>query len=102
MSLLEAEEECETAVFEMGMSGFGEISSMSRTAMPKVAIVANIGTSHLEYLKTRENIAKANLEIADGLQAGGYLLLNGDEPLLRDFKPTENHYKILYFSVKDN
>ncbi len=101
MSLLEAEEECENAVFEMGMSGFGEISSMSRTALPEVAIVANIGTSHLEYLKTRENIAKAKLEIADGLREGGYLLLNGDEPLLRKFNPTENNYKILYFGVRN-
>jgi len=84
MSLMEADGSTERAVFEMGMSSFGEIRSMSRTATPYVAMVTNIGTSHLEYLKTRENIAKAKLEIGEGVVDSGYLLLNGDEPLLDD------------------
>ena len=83
MSLMESGGDCEAAVFEMGMSGFGEISPMSLCARPHVAMVTNIGSSHLEYLKTRENIARAKLEIADGLDADGYLLLLGDEPILR-------------------
>ncbi len=100
MSLMEAESECEAAVFEMGMSGFGEISRMTRAACPDIAMVTNIGTSHLEYLKTRENIAKAKLEIAEGLSAGGYLLLNGDEPLLRrSFHKAP--YKVLYVGFDD-
>ncbi|MBE6646093.1 MAG: UDP-N-acetylmuramoyl-tripeptide--D-alanyl-D-alanine ligase [Ruminococcaceae bacterium] len=83
MSLMEAPADRDTAVFEMGMSGFGEIRSMTRAAAPDIAMVVNIGSSHLEYLKTRENIARAKLEIAEGLREGGHLLLNGDEPLLR-------------------
>ena len=93
MSLMEAEGECESAVFEMGMSGFGEIARMSHAATPMVAMVTNIGSSHLEYLKTRENIAKAKLEIGKGLVDGGHLLLNGDEPLLAD------HYSDRYETV---
>ena len=65
------------------MSGQGEIRRMSLAARPDIAIITNIGSSHLEYLETRENIAKAKLEIAQGLREGGLLLLNGDEPLLR-------------------
>jgi len=84
MSLMEVGADRDAAVFEMGMSGFGEIESMTRCATPRVAMVTNIGSSHLEYLKTRENIARAKLEIAQGLRADGYLLLCGDEPLLRD------------------
>ncbi len=82
MSLMEAESDCVRAVFEMGMSDFGEIRSMSNSACPSVAMVTNIGSSHLEYLGTRENIAKAKLEIREGLTHDGVLLLNGDEPLL--------------------
>ena len=98
MSLMEAQEDKDTAVFEMGMSGFGEIHSMSVTATPDVAMVVNIGSSHLEYLKTRENIARAKLEIADGLREGGYLLLNGDEPLLRD-RNGGTRYNVLYLGI---
>ena len=84
MSLMSAEGDRRAAIFEMGMSGFGEISKMTRAATPMVAMVTNIGSSHLEYLRTRENIAKAKLEIGEGIVDGGYLLLNGDEPLLED------------------
>jgi UDP-N-acetylmuramoyl-tripeptide--D-alanyl-D-alanine ligase len=77
----------------MGMSGFGEIRSMTKAANPTIAIITNIGSSHLEYLRTRENIARAKLEIGEGIIDGGYLLLNGDEPLLED------HYSDRYDTV---
>ena len=93
MSLMAAEADCQVAVFEMGMSGFGEIRSMTKAANPTIAIITNIGSSHLEYLRTRENIARAKLEIGEGIIDGGYLLLNGDEPLL------ENHYSDRYDTV---
>lgn len=93
MSLMAAEADHEVAVFEMGMSGFGEIRSMTKAANPTIAIITNIGSSHLEYLRTRENIARAKLEIGEGIVDGGYLLLNGDEPLLED------HYSDRYDTV---
>ena len=73
------------------MSARGEISRMSRTATPTVAIITNIGTSHLEYLGTRENIAAAKLEVTEGLRHGGFLLLNADEPLLAGQKAPGRH-----------
>lgn len=102
MSLMEIGPECDAAVLEMGMSGFGEIRSMTKTARPRVAMVTNVGSSHLEYLKTRENIARAKLEIAEGLSDGGYLLLNGDEPLLRSIKPvTDARINTIYISIEE-
>ncbi len=51
----------EIAVFEMGMSAFGEISRLTRIAAPETAIITNIGFSHIEHLKSQENILKAKL-----------------------------------------
>lgn len=85
MSLFEIPEDCETSVLEMGMSGFGEIGHMSRTAKPCIALVTNIGTSHMEMLGSRENICRAKMEILEGLQDGGVVVLNGDEPLLTEY-----------------
>ena len=82
LSFMEIRADTDCAVLEMGMSERGEIASMTNAVRPNIAIVANIGSSHLEYLGTRENIARAKLEIARGLPAGGTLLINGDEPLL--------------------
>ena len=53
------------AVLEMGMSARGEISALSRAACPDIAVITNIGSSHLESLGTRENIARAKLEVLD-------------------------------------
>ena len=94
MSLMQASGDSAAAVFEMGMSGFGEIKRMTYAANPTVAMVTNVGSSHLEYLGTRENIAKAKLEIGEGIIEGGYLLLNGDEILLADHY--SERYETLY------
>lgn len=75
--------EDEIAVFEMGMSAFGEISRLTRIAAPETAIITNIGYSHIEHLGSRENILKAKLEILEGMSAGGTVILNGDDELLR-------------------
>ena len=82
LSFMEIPTDTACAVLEMGMSSRGEISAMTAAVRPNIAVVANIGSSHLEYLGTRENIARAKLEIALGLPDGGTLLINGDEPLL--------------------
>ena len=82
LSFLEIPAHTSAAVLEMGMSSRGEIAAMTAAVRPDVAVIANVGSSHLEYLGTRENIARAKLEIAQGLREGGVLLINGDEPLL--------------------
>ncbi|MBQ8345052.1 MAG: UDP-N-acetylmuramoyl-tripeptide--D-alanyl-D-alanine ligase [Clostridia bacterium] len=83
LSMLTSKNETEVSVLEMGMSNFGEIEYLSKIAEPDIAIVTNVGSSHMEYLGTRENICRAKMEIVKGLKQGGTLLLNGDEPLLR-------------------
>ena len=82
LSFLEIPADTPEAVLEMGMSGRGEIAAMTASVRPDIAIIANVGSSHLEHLGTRENIAAAKMEIAEGLREGGILLVNGDEPLL--------------------
>jgi len=83
LTLLEMPEDSEVAIIEMGMSQFGEIEVLTKIVQPEIAVITNIGESHLEFLKTRENITSAKLEITKGLKENGTLILNGDEPLLR-------------------
>ncbi len=82
LTVLRMDNDHEIAVFEMGMSNFGEISALSKIAAPETAILTNIGYSHIEYLKSQENIFKAKLEILDGLVPDGTVILNGDDPFL--------------------
>lgn len=76
----------EAAVLEMGMSGFGEIRTLTGIVRPKVGIITNIGISHIERLGTRQNILKAKLELLEGLQTDGLLILNGDDVMLSGVK----------------
>jgi len=87
LTVLGAPEETEALVLEMGMSGFGEISLLSGMACPDAAVITNIGESHLLQLGSRRNIAKAKLEIAEGLKPGGVLVYFGDEPLIAEELP---------------
>ncbi len=84
LSMLTMKNDTQVSVLEMGMSNRGEIEYMSKIAEPDLAIITNVGSSHMEYLGSRENIAKAKLEIVKGLKQGGIVFLNGDEPLLRN------------------
>ncbi len=74
----------QAAVVEMGMNHFGEMSRLTAMVQPEIAVITCIGMNHIEFLGSREGIAKAKLEILEGLRPGGTLIVNGDEPLLRD------------------
>lgn len=82
LTLFDLSPDDEVSVLEMGMSALGEIEHMTRIVRPDIAVVTNIGTSHLASLGTRENICRAKMEIRLGLGEDGILLLNADEPLL--------------------
>ena len=98
LTLLELTPEDEVSVLEMGMSDLGEIEYMSRLAKPDIAVVTNIGTSHLATLGTRENICRAKLEICTGLSEDGVVLINVDEPLLFE-KYEELPHKVKMMSI---
>ncbi|WP_027963103.1 UDP-N-acetylmuramoyl-tripeptide--D-alanyl-D-alanine ligase [Halalkalibacillus halophilus] len=83
LSIMAMDEDTEILVLEMGMSNFGEIETLSKIAQPNIAIITNIGESHIEYLGSRKGIAKAKLEITSGLLKDGLLIIDGDEPLLQ-------------------
>ena len=70
----------------MGMSNFGEMERLSAIASPTSAVVTNIGISHIEQLKTQENIRAEKLHIADTIGEQGALYLNGDDPLLQQLR----------------
>jgi UDP-N-acetylmuramoyl-tripeptide--D-alanyl-D-alanine ligase len=75
----------QAAVLEMGMSGYGEIDFLASLARPDVAVITNIGESHLEMLGSREGIAKAKCELLPHVPEAGTVVANGDEPLLEPY-----------------
>jgi UDP-N-acetylmuramoyl-tripeptide--D-alanyl-D-alanine ligase len=67
------------AVIEMGMSGLGEIGTLTRLAMPVVGVITNIGPAHLQFLGTADAVAQAKGELLLGMPSGGTAVLNADD-----------------------
>ncbi len=76
-------EQCDIAVLEMGMNHYGELTTLSQIADHDIAVITNIGTAHIEFFGSKENIAKAKMEIAECLKAGDALVLNGRDEILQ-------------------
>ena len=73
----------EAAVLEMGMSEFGEIDYLADIARPDVAIITNIGMSHIENLGSQEGIFKAKTEICNYFNKDSLLIVNADDKYLK-------------------
>ncbi|MCG7340035.1 UDP-N-acetylmuramoyl-tripeptide--D-alanyl-D-alanine ligase [Staphylococcus sp. ACRSN] len=82
LTILELDIDTEISILEMGMSGFHEIEILSKLATPDIAVITNIGESHMQDLGSREGIAQAKSEIVTGLEKNGLFIYDGDEPLL--------------------
>lgn len=82
LTLLSLEPDTEYAVLEMGMRARGEIELLSAIARPDIALITNIGEAHLLHLGSRDEIARAKLEIVTGMKEDGTVVLPGDEPLI--------------------
>lgn len=67
------------AVFEMGMSSFGEIARLVDIAPPEVGVVGNVGTAHFEFFGSSDAIARAKSELIDGIKPRGVAVLNADD-----------------------
>ncbi len=89
-------------VVEMGMNHFGEISLLTNIAKPTECVITNIGTSHIGNLGSRENILKAKLEILEGLDKSGFVLINNDNDLLHEWAKEEKKYKIYTYGLENN
>lgn len=92
----------EAAVIEMGMNNLGEISLLSSIAKPTVAVITNVGTAHIGNLGSRENILKAKLEILDGMDSKGILIINNDNDLLHKYYLENNYHNIVTFGIEND
>ena len=71
-------------VLEMGMRGLGQIERLSQVAEPDIAVITNVGRSHIGILGSRENIAKAKSEITSYLRSDGVVIIPFGDSLLEE------------------
>ncbi|WP_029758159.1 D-glycero-beta-D-manno-heptose 1,7-bisphosphate 7-phosphatase [Fusobacterium nucleatum] len=80
-TLLNVTDEEKFVVLEMGMSSLGEIRRLGEISSPDYAIITNIGDSHIEFLKTRDNVFKAKTELLEFVNKENTFVCGDDEYL---------------------
>ena len=83
ITLFGLEEEHEVAVIEMGISGFGEMTRLSKMVRPDISVITNIGYCHLENLGDRDGVLRAKTEMFTYLKDNGSIILCHDDDKLR-------------------
>ncbi|MCI7263052.1 MAG: UDP-N-acetylmuramoyl-tripeptide--D-alanyl-D-alanine ligase [Otoolea sp.] len=96
ITVSEISAEDEIAVLELGMSEPGEMEPIAKIAAVDVAVMTNIGVTHIENLGSRENILKEKLHIQDGMKNGGILIVNGDNDMLKTVTAREGCTTLRY------
>ena len=82
-TLLNITDEEKFVVLEMGMSSLGEIKRLGEISSPDYAIITNIGDSHIEFLKTRDNVFKAKTELLEFVNKENTFVCGDDEYLAK-------------------
>ena len=85
LTLLNAPEDGEVVVCEMGSRGRGHIAALCEVARPRVGAVTNVGRAHLEMFGSPEAVADAKAELVEALPGEGVAVLNGDDPVVTRF-----------------
>ena len=83
LTLFGLEADHQAAVIEMGISGFGEMTRLSKMVRPDISVITNIGCCHLENLGDRDGVLKAKTEMFAYLKDNGTIILCHDDDKLR-------------------
>jgi UDP-N-acetylmuramoyl-tripeptide--D-alanyl-D-alanine ligase len=79
LTLARMPDDCDYAIFEIGMNHPDEIRPLVKMVRPHVVIITMIAAAHLGFFRNLDEIAKAKAEIFEGLEPDGAAVLNRDD-----------------------
>ena len=71
LTLLNAPDDAQWVVLEMGARGAGHIERLAQVARPDVGIVTSVAMAHIEYFGDLDGVARAKSELVAALPASG-------------------------------
>ena len=98
ITLLNAPDDAEAIVVEMGSRGIGHIATLCEIAQPRIGVVTNVGPAHIEMFGSLENVAIAKGELVEALPPDGVAVLNADDPIVAAFA-SRTRARVLSFGV---
>ncbi|MBN1299740.1 MAG: UDP-N-acetylmuramoyl-tripeptide--D-alanyl-D-alanine ligase [Melioribacteraceae bacterium] len=101
LTILSSKKGTEILVLEHGTNHFGEIEYTAKIARPDLALITNIGESHLEFLKNKNGVYKEKSKLFDECLANnGTLIINYDDPVIK--RKTKRAAKKITYGFKGN
>ena len=79
VTILNAPDDVQALVLEMGMRGFGEIARLCTVARPNIGVVTKVASAHTERVGDIDGVARAKSELVKALDASGFAILNADD-----------------------
>lgn len=95
LTLLKLNSSHQAVVLEVGTNNPGEIRWLTYIANPTVAVLTNIGESHLEGLKDHKGVYKEKSDLVRGMESG-HVIFNNDDPFLRKIHSHKRLEKVTY------
>jgi UDP-N-acetylmuramoyl-tripeptide--D-alanyl-D-alanine ligase len=80
LTLVNAPDDAQWLVLEMGARGLGHIARLAQVARPDVGIVTSVALAHVEYFGDLDSVARAKSELVTALPESGIAVLNFDDP----------------------
>ncbi len=80
VTILNAPDDTEALVLEMGMRGFGEIARLCEVGRPTIGVVTRVAAAHTERVGGIEGVVRAKSELILALPPTGTAILNADDP----------------------
>ena len=91
-------------VLELGMSQKKELKILSDLALPHIAMITNISSSHIENFLSEKEIAYEKCNIFSGLTKNGRIILNADDKWIDLLKEKAKKFtsKVYTYGEKPN
>jgi len=94
-TLLKLKRSHDVVIVEMGTNRFGDIPWLTEVARPTIAILTNIGASHLAFLKTPKDVFLEKSALVNGLARGGLVIVNRDDRYLREIPRRDRKHNVV-------
>ncbi|MEO5596181.1 MAG: UDP-N-acetylmuramoyl-tripeptide--D-alanyl-D-alanine ligase [Lysobacteraceae bacterium] len=102
LAVLDAPEDAEFSIFEMGAGKPGDIAYLTSIVQPRIALVNNIAPAHLERMGTLLGVAQTKGAIYDALPDDGIAVVNADDAFAPYFIERLGARRVLRFGMQSS
>jgi len=100
LAVIDAPEDADFAIYEMGTGKPGDIAYLTAIAAPDVAVVNNVAPAHLERMGSLLEIANTKAAVYDDLRAGGVAVVNADDAFAPYFAARAGGHPVIRFGLE--